>query len=278
MAFSYSITLSSFLRLKEDFKSTLHNLSHVGLYNAEMFGEPDDINRAYFKDIFSTYNFNVTGITGMWGKSSPNGWKRRLLSNDQGMVKYSKNYVLKCIDLCKYFGGNKINICLLSDPINYLDVTHNSVLTDEKTRLLKKSIPLLNTLSLIAKDHNINLAIEPLNRYSTPYCCNYDDTLILLENCPNLQVMLDTFHMNIEEDSFSEAIIRANNRLANMHFADNNRKMPGQGHIDFKSIVRSLKKISYGGYVSLEPTIPNSDYKTNIKSGLEFIKNLEREH
>jgi sugar phosphate isomerase/epimerase len=243
-----------------------------------MFGEPDDINRAYFKDIFSTCNFHVTGITGMWGKSSSNGWKRRLLSNDLGMVKYSKNYILKCIDLCEYFGGNNINICLLSDPINNLDVTHNSVLIDEKTRLLKKSIPFLNSLSLIAKDHDVNLAIEPLNRYSTPYCCNYDDSLILLENCPNLQVMLDTFHMNIEEDSFSDVIIRANNRLANMHFADNNRKMPGQGHIDFESIVRSLKKISYGGYISFEPTVLNSDYKTSIESGLKFIKNLVREH
>jgi sugar phosphate isomerase/epimerase len=277
MAFSYSITLSSFLRLKEDFESTLHNLSQLGLENTEMFGEPDDINRAFFKDIFSSCNLHVTGITGMWGKSSPNGWKRRLLSNDQGMVKYSKEYIKKCIYLCNYFGGNKINICLLSDPINYLDVTHNSILTDEKTRLLKKSIPILNSLSSIAKDHEVNSAIEPLNRYSTPYCCNYSDTTILLENCPNLQVMLDTFHMNIEEDSLGDVIISANNRLANMHFADNNRKMPGQGHIDFEPIIRSLKKISYEGYISFEPTILNTDYKTYIKGGLEFIKNLELE-
>jgi sugar phosphate isomerase/epimerase len=60
-----------------------------------------------------------------------------------------------------------------------------------------------------------------------------------------------------------------------MHFADNNRKMPGQGHINFEPITSSLKKISYEGYISFEPTILNSDYKTNIKSGLEFIKNLE---
>lgn len=282
MAFSYSITLSSFLRLKEDFKSTLHNLSQVGLENLELFGEPDSVNKPFFKDILSTFNFHVTGITGMWGKSSADGWKRRLLSNDQSMVKYSKNYVFKCIELCNYFGGGLINICLLSDPINYLDVTHSNVLKDEKTKLLKKSIPILNELSLIAKDSNVNLVIEPLNRYSTPYCCNYNDTQILLENCPELKLMLDTFHMNIEEDSFSDTILRANDsgRLAHMHFADNNRKMPGQGHIDFQTIIDSLKKISYGGYISFEPTISggrgsSSDYQTNIKSGLDFIKNLE---
>lgn len=279
MAFSYSITLSSFLRLKEDVDETLSNLSQIGFQNLEMFGEPDEVNKKFYKDIFSTFNFRIIGLTGMWGKSSTNGWKRRLLSNDQSMVKYTRDYVLKCIDLCRYLGGTQINICLLSDPINYLDVTHSNVAKDEKTRLLYNSIPILNELSSIAKDNDVQLVLEPLNRYSTPYCCNYDDTLILLKNCPHLKLMLDTFHMNIEEDSFRKTILRANNdvgqRLVHMHFADNNRKMPGQGHIDFKSIVQSLKEISYLGYISFEPTISNSDYQTHIKSGLEFIKNLE---
>jgi len=240
-----------------------------------MFGEPDDINRLFFRDLFSVHNTRVMGMTGMWGKSSPNGWKRRLLSNDYGMVKYSVDYVLKCIELCNYFGGNKINICLLSDPINYIDVTHNNVLKDEKSRLLEKCIPVLNQLTLSAKDYNIELVLEPLNRYSTPYCCNYIDALYLLEKCLDLNLMLDTFHMNIEENSFGDVILHAKNRLVHMHFADNNRKMPGKGHIDFDSIVKSLKKILYNGYISFEPTISDSDFRTEVKAGLDFIKNLE---
>ena len=275
MTFSYSVTLSSFLRMQKDFRFILHDLNQAGLSNVEMFGEPDDINKEYFKDLFSVSNTRVTGITGMWGKSSSNGWKRRLLSNDQGMVKYSVEYVLKCIGLCNFFGGNKINICLLSDPINYLDVTHNSVLRDEKFRLLENCIPVLDKLTSIAKDNNIDLVLEPLNRYSTPYCCNYKDALFLLDKSPDLQLMLDTFHMNIEEDSYSDIILQAKNRLVHMHFADNNRKMPGEGHIDFETIVKSLKKIAYNGYISFEPTFSDSDFQTKVKSGLDFIKNLE---
>ncbi|MGE3399603.1 MAG: sugar phosphate isomerase/epimerase family protein [Candidatus Nitrosocosmicus sp.] len=275
MAFSYSITLSSFLRMQKDFKFIIQDLIEAGLSNVEMFGEPDETNRDYFKDLLSTYNIHVTGITGMWGKSSPNGWKRRLLSNDQSMVKYSIDYVLKCIEFCSFLGGNKMNICLFSDPINYLDVTHNNVLKDEKSRLLQKSVPVLNSLTSTAKDNSIELVLEPLNRYSTPYCSNYADALFILKNCSDLQLMLDTFHMNIEEDSYSDVILQANKRLAHMHFADNNRKMPGEGHVDFKTIVKSLKKISYNGYVGFEPTFSDSDFHTKVKSGLEFIKNLE---
>ncbi|WP_148686670.1 sugar phosphate isomerase/epimerase family protein [Candidatus Nitrosocosmicus hydrocola] len=275
MTFSYSITLSSFLKLQKDFKLIFDDLVHAGFSNVEMFGEPDETNRLHFKDLLSVHNIHVTGVTGMWGKSSINGWKRRLLSNDPSMVKCSVDYIFKCIELCNYFGGNKINICLLSDPINYLDVTHNNVREKEKSTLLEKCIPVLKKLSLFAKDYDVELVIEPLNRYSTPYCCNYQDALIILKNCPDVQLMLDTFHMNIEEDSFSKIILQADSRLAHIHFADNNRKMPGEGHIDFKEIVRSLKKISYNGYVSFEPILSDPDFGIEVKSGLDFIKNLE---
>jgi sugar phosphate isomerase/epimerase len=60
-----------------------------------------------------------------------------------------------------------------------------------------------------------------------------------------------------------------------MHFADNNRKMPGLGHIDFDEIIRALKKISYNGKISFEPTISNENYNSAIKFGLDYIKKLE---
>ncbi len=278
MVFSYAITLSSFLKLGEKFETTLENLNEMGISNLEMYGEPEEINSSYFKDIFSVHRMRITGITGMWGKSSRNGWKRRLLSKDPGLVKYSEDYVISCIKLCDYFGGDKINICLFSDPINLFDVTHSNVILDEKIKLIEKCVPVLNNLSSIARDHNIDLIIEPLNRYSTPYCCNLEDASILLNNCPQLQLMLDTFHMNIEEDSFSHTIMKAKDWLVHMHFADNNRKMPGEGHIDFRTIIIALKKISFTGFISFEPIISFINYQKKIKYGLDFIKNLDSKY
>ena len=53
--------------------------------------------------------------------------------------------------------------------------------------------------------------------------------------------------MNIEEDSFELSIIKSKNLLYNLHFADNNRKMPGFGHINFDAVISALKKITYSG-------------------------------
>ncbi len=275
MTFSYSITLSSFLNIQKNEMETLENLSQLGLTEVEIHGEPDDINLNYLKDMLNSFNIRVIGITGMWGRSSSNGWKRRLLSSDKSIIKYSQDYVLKCIKLCNYFGGKRINLCLFSDPIYSFDVTHRNVTGGEKTKVLKNCVPFLNHLLKIAKEENISLMIEPLNRYSTPYCCTYTDATQLIENCHDLELMLDTFHMNIEEDKFEETILNSQSSLSHMHFADNNRKMPGLGHIDFDIIIKTLKKIAYSGKISFEPTFPNGNYFSSLKFGLDYVKKLD---
>jgi sugar phosphate isomerase/epimerase len=59
-----------------------------------------------------------------------------------------------------------------------------------------------------------------------------------------------------------------------MHFADNNRKMPGFAHIDFSSIVKSLNEIGYAGYISFEPNIADKNYQHATKNGLEFVRGI----
>lgn len=275
MTLSYAITLSSFMNIQDNDMQTLENLSQLGLTEVELYGEPDDMDWNYFKDLLNSYNIRVIGITGMWGMSSSNGWKRRLLSNDKSILKYSEEYVLKCVRLCNYFGGKQINLCLFSDPIYSFDVTHRNVIQNNKTKTLSSCVPLLNRLLKFAKEFGVTLVIEPLNRYSTPYCSTYSDIAPLIESCDELELMLDTFHMNIEEDSFEETILNSQHSLAHMHFADNNRKMPGFGHIDFSMILRTLKKIIYEGKISFEPTISERNYVDDIKFGLDYVKKLD---
>jgi len=117
-----------------------------------------------------------------------------------------------------------------------------------------------------------------LNRYSTPYCTTADDAVSIVKqiNQDNFGILLDTFHMNIEEDSFEHAILKSERLLQHTHFADNNRKMPGYGHIDFKLIVNSLRNIGYNHYISFEPNLTRKDYESVTKNGLEFIKSIYR--
>jgi D-psicose/D-tagatose/L-ribulose 3-epimerase len=274
MTFSYSITLSSFFKL-ENTTATLENLSSLGFKQLEMFGEPDEIDLKYYEDLFGSFNFKIIGITGMWGRISPLGWKRRLLSNDISFRKYAENYVIDCIKMCESLGCNKINICLFSDPFSSFDLTHQSVQENQKQNLLSKSFPMLNRLSQKAKENGVDLLLEPLNRYSTPFCSNFDDCLYVTQYCPDLKIMLDTFHMNIEEDHFKATIEKSKDLLYHMHFADNNRKMPGFGHINFDEIISTLVNISYSNTLSYEPTISNSDYQNDLLVGKKFIEKIE---
>jgi D-psicose/D-tagatose/L-ribulose 3-epimerase len=277
LTYSYSITLSSFFNI-ENILLTLEKLSAVGFDQLEMYGEPDEMDLKYIKDIILSFNFKIIGITGMWGKISPSGWKRRLLSNDISFRKYSENYLIKCIEMCRYLEGNKINVCLFSDPINSLDLTHKFISEDKKKKLVSKSFPMLNSLLKRANDCRINLLLEPLNRYSTPFCSNLEDSLFVIENCDNLRIMLDTFHMNIEEDSFKKTILQSKNLLNHLHFADNNRKMPGFGHIDFDNILSTLKYINYSDTISYEPTISNSNYQKELSFGKSYIEKIESKY
>ena len=147
-------------------------------------------------------------------------------------------------------------------------------LRKEKERVVRRALPLLKSLCREAADNGVKLALEPLNRYSTPYCATASDAIALARQVDGLGILLDTFHMNIEEDSFECAILACRDYLAHTHFADNNRKMPGFAHIDFRPIMASLNKIGYDGYVSFEPNLPDRNYEHYTKSGLEFVRKM----
>lgn len=275
MGFKYSITLHSFRNI-EPLEQTLPRLKEQGYDAVEMFGEPDQVDYKNIKEIAASHGLIICGITGMWGRASKEGWKRKLLSLDQDMIKHSENYVRKCIKMCQDLGGNEINICLFADNSLDFDANHGLVSEDQKKSALDNVIPLLSSLSRFAADHNVNLLIEPLNRYSTPYCNTAKDATYIAAkiNQDNVGILLDTFHMNIEESSFEKAILDSKNFVKHTHFADNNRTMPGYAHLDFALIVKTLQKIGYQGYVSFEPNL-TADYESATCTGLQFIKNLE---
>ena len=76
----------------------------------------------------------------------------------------------------------------------------------------------------------------------------------------NFGLLLDTFHMNIEEPSIEQSIRRAGDSIFHFHVADSNRWYPGAGHLDFKLIVDVLNEIDYTGYLSAEILpLPNPD-------------------
>jgi sugar phosphate isomerase/epimerase len=279
MRFKYSITLSSFRNVEERLERVLETLVHQDYDAVEMFGEPDRVDLKVLSQIFHSFKIPVCGITGMWGSVNEAGLKRRLLSIKSDTVAYSENYVKTCIKMCDFLGGYETNLCLFADDeFIAFDRNHGEVRADQKERLLKRAKPTLSKLSRFAKDYGIQLLLEPLNRYNTPYCTTAKDAVLIANelNQDNFGVLLDTFHMNIEEDSIEQAIVKSRGLVRHMHFSDNNRRMPGSGHIDFRSIVKSLIRINYDQYVSFEPNLPDKNYERITRSGLDLITGIEK--
>lgn len=104
------------------------------------------------------------------------------------------------------------------------------------------------------------LVIEPINRYETNFLNSVDDTLAFLQEVdrPNVGILADTFHMNIEDASISKSLRRAGRAIFHVHVADSNRWAPGCGHLDFMEILGTLQAMRYSGYVSVE-CLPKPD-------------------
>lgn len=114
----------------------------------------------------------------------------------------------------------------------------------------------------VAKNVIINL--EPINRYEAALLNSCEETYDFIEELGfpnNVGILFDTFHANIEDKNVVRVIKRIGRRISHVHFADSNRRLPGEGHLNFKSIVQSLQKVQYSGYVSLEVlNMPNKEW------------------
>ena len=113
-----------------------------------------------------------------------------------------------------------------------------------------------------AAAYQVRLALEPLNRYETDLIHTVEEGLHLIDQVgsPNLGLLLDTFHMNIEEQSIEKSIQHTGEHLFHFHVADSNRWYPGAGHLDFVSILKALKSVDYRGWISGEfMPMPDAD-------------------
>ncbi|WP_080872562.1 sugar phosphate isomerase/epimerase family protein [Oceanobacillus timonensis] len=117
-----------------------------------------------------------------------------------------------------------------------------------------------------AEKMGVVLALEPINRYEMNLVNTVDDGLkiIHLLNSDNLKLILDTFHMNIEEKSIYDAISTAGDAISHFHVADSNRKPMGCGHLDFTRILEVLTSTGYNGALSAE-LLPLSDQEETVK-------------
>ncbi|RME79326.1 MAG: sugar phosphate isomerase/epimerase, partial [Chloroflexi bacterium] len=131
----------------------------------------------------------------------------------------------------------------------------------------------LQECSAEAAPYGVKYALEPLNRYETDLIHTVADGLDLIEKvgADNFGLLLDTFHMNIEEPSIEESIRAAGDRIFHFHVADSNRWYPGAGHLDFRRILDTLFDTGYSGWVSGE-FMPIPDADTAARRAIEHLR------
>jgi sugar phosphate isomerase/epimerase len=131
----------------------------------------------------------------------------------------------------------------------------------------------LRTCCAVAAEYGVRLALEPINRYETTLINTAADGLALIEQvgAPNFGLLLDTFHMNIEEPRLETSIAACGERIFHFHVADSNRWPPGRGHLDFAAILAALRRTQYRGWVSGE-FLPIPDAATAAEVGIAHLK------
>ena len=134
-------------------------------------------------------------------------------------------------------------------------------------------------LATHAQTQGVTLVLEPVNRYEINFINSLEQGAELLRKvgAPNLALMPDLFHMNIEDRTLGGELERFAAHVAYVHFADSNRLAPGQGHTDFAAVFASLKRMRYDGWISVE-ILPLPDPDTAARQAIDYLRPFVEEY
>jgi sugar phosphate isomerase/epimerase len=126
-----------------------------------------------------------------------------------------------------------------------------------------------------AQHSGVVLTIEPLNRYEADLLNTAGEAMDFIQaaGLKNTGVLLDTFHMNIEEANWEQTIKTTGKYIKHVHIADSNRWYPGSGHIDFRELMLIFSEAGYDGFFSGE-MMPLPDLERSIQEYYDYMRSL----
>lgn len=175
-----------------------------------------------------------------------------LASKDASVRRAGIKYARKILDVIHYMDGRVFG------GINYS--AWPATLPDgvaDKRPYLERSIESVKEVIKTAEDYDITYCVEVVNRFEQFLLNTAAEGVAYVDavGSPNLKLLLDAFHMNIEEDSISQAIVTAGDKLGHLHIGETNRKTPGKGHMPWDEIGQALRQINYQGRIVMEPFV-----------------------
>lgn len=140
--------------------------------------------------------------------------------------------------------------------------------SDDKRPYLARSLASMRSAIKTAEDNNVIFNMEVVNRFEQFLLNTAAEAVSYVKeiDSPNAKILLDTFHMNIEEDSVRGAIETAGSYLGHVHIGENNRKPPGYGQIPWDELATSLLRTGYTGALVMEPfVVPGGQVGRDIR-------------
>ena len=118
----------------------------------------------------------------------------------------------------------------------------------------KRALDILRQAADHAQKNDVMLVCEYLNRFECYFLTSAaDDARFCREaNHPNLKMMYDTFHANVEEKDLAAAMKGCWDQVVHVHISENDRSTPGEGHVDWKTTFQTLKELKYDGWLTVE--------------------------
>ena len=240
---------------------------------------PDDLDAAEGAQIVADHGLGVSTCAAM-------GADRDLIHPDAALQQNGMAYIRGCIDATHALGATN-----LVGPI-YSAVGRVWQSTPaERARDLDTLVANLGVLARYAGDRGVVLGVEPLNRFETSFINLAVQAIEVADRVdhPACKIMLDTFHMNIEEQAMGDAFRAVGPRLQHVHACENDRGAPGTGHVPWDDVAIAIKEIGYDGPVVIESF--TSDVKSIARAaaiwrplaesqdalarnGLQFLKQL----
>lgn len=246
---------------KGDFEANIAKIAAWGYDGVELaIRDPDLVNVDDLCSLVSTYGLKVPAIgTGQaWGEEGLSFTSSQAAVRSAAVQRIKRHIALaRRLDAVIILG--------LIRGITPQGQTHN-----QSMRYLVES---LQECAGAAAAQGVRFALEPLNRYETDLIHTVTEGLDLIKQveASNIGLLLDTFHMNIEEPVIEDSIRLCGHHIFHFHVADSNRCYPGAGHLDFKSILTALYATGYQGYVSGE-FMPKPDADTSARQAIAYLR------
>jgi D-psicose/D-tagatose/L-ribulose 3-epimerase len=223
----------------EPIETTLERLHRFGYNSIEISGEPARYDTHEVRALMDKYGIEC------WGTVTIMTEGRDLVHPDKYVRAGTITYMKDCIKMAKALDGRMF--CIVPSTVGKVKPLASPA---EEWRWAVEG---LKEVAAFAADHGISPGVEPLNRFETYLINRHDQALRLAEEVGNgLKVVLDAFHINIEEVDPLQAIRNVGSQLLDFHVADNNRRPAGHGKYNWREVIDTLKSISYEGHLTAE--------------------------